>query len=59
MNTCLNCKKPISVNLLRCYKSGCAIKKEYVTVIEADEAEASLTTEDIYLDQYSDTYGTF
>ena len=55
---CVECNKTINEGWL-CLDGGEEACNECVTVIQPDEADASLTTEDIHLDQYTDTYGTF
>ena len=55
---CVECRKTINEGWL-CLDGGEEACNECVTVIQPDEADASLTTEDIHLDQYRDTYGIF
>lgn len=56
---CEICNKTINQGWLCLDGINVEVCNECVTVIQPDEADASLTTEVIHLDQYSDTYGTF
>ena len=55
---CVECNKTISEGWL-CLDGGEEACNECVTVIQPDEADASLTTGDINNEQFRDTYGTF
>ena len=55
---CVECHKTITEGWL-CLDGGEEACNECVTVIQPDEADASLTTEDIHNEQFRDTYGTF
>ena len=55
---CSECNKTISEGWL-CLDGGEEACNECVTVIQPDEADASLTKEDINNEQFRDTYGTF